>query len=84
MTIISVKIYLSKLVTRTWGSAPPPYIIYTKGNGKEIYTPEVIFYSRCKQRAAYGFFLRASIENVYLVFSAPSKHDRLNIWKSFV
>ena len=60
------------------------YIIYTKGNGKEIYTPEVIFYSRCKQRAAYGFFLRASIENVYLVFSAPSKHDRLNIWKSFV
>ena len=27
MTIISVKIYLSKLVTRTWGSAPPPYLI---------------------------------------------------------
>ena len=26
MTIISVKIYLSKLVTRTWGSAPPPYL----------------------------------------------------------
>ena len=27
MIIISVKIYFSKYRTRTWGSAPPPYIM---------------------------------------------------------
>ena len=27
MIIMSVKIYLSKLVTRTLGSAPPPYVL---------------------------------------------------------
>ena len=42
MTIISVKIDLSKLVTRTWGSAPPPFTSYMAMGESLIISTQII------------------------------------------